>query len=197
METSTTLILPFLAGVLRDIRDLYPDANFSYEEEYLTDVIAFYQDDVIAVELSRIGKAFEISLITGESLNFGNLCFLPMQDGSGYPRFLGFLWETVFTCSGVPYHKEDDSSMWVVSPAVKQTRALAVLCLRQFFLGFSKLSSMECLRRGKRRDRPVSEENRISTWSEMRERYPRMRQTSDSMFNHRRRSSECDLGSVL
>lgn len=151
MNNQTSLIKPFIRGLLGDVRDLFPENDFSYELDFLNDVLDFYEDQVIVVEFSKIGKAFEHAVITGEVLNLGLLPLLPFADGCNYPRFLQILWETVLLRSGHPYHASIDEQLYgrkdETCRAAQQERALACYLLRQFFCVFSKLSSMECLQR--------------------------------------------------
>lgn len=151
METSTTLIKPFLSGVYQDVRGLYPALSFSSSALELERIL-LYEDAPLVLELSKIGKSAERALISGEILDFGPLPFLQLAEGTGLPVFFFELWEELFFMSGaprwvgesvdsVPPIRFDDQ----ICEGVAQSRALALLCLRQFFSGFSKLGSIPSL----------------------------------------------------
>lgn len=173
METSTSLIRPFLTGVIQDIRDLYPEHGFLYEGSFI-DSGVLLNEELFVSDWSSIGKAMEISLITGSNLRFSedslNNLFGGSQvysEGACYPRFLDELWSVLFCNDGLPRFRCPDSHFYVkpmsngsdvLRPAT-ETSALALLCLRQCFLGLSKLSTLECLCRPKCRNRGVQGES--------------------------------------
>lgn len=176
MEASKTLLKPFLDGVLVDIRDLFPEHDFSLEGIMLDSMFANCGDIEIVHNLSKIGKAMEKSLITGERFSF-SWSAIPHLTGSELPSFLGGLWEELFFSSGTPVFRDantyghtcelagntpvyTNSSTCYVSfrsekdqiDAATNRKACCVLCLRQFFLGLSKLTSLECLQLGRAGD---------------------------------------------
>lgn len=150
METSNSLIKPFLVGVFRDIRGLHPDDDFSEDGEFLDRLLSSYPEETLVAELSRIGKSLETSLITGLPLDFRAVAsILPVKDGSNLPAFLYPLWSILFQESGVPRWRgvwplPVDKETKELDRVLKQQRALSTMLLRQFFLGFFKLRSLEC-----------------------------------------------------
>lgn len=177
MKASNTLTKPFLVGVLSDICDLFPEHDFSYDIDTLNGFFVNFAEDVVIIEMSKVGKALERALITGQEFNCPSNLF-PRRDGQAYPIFLDYVWEIVFTPSGLPCFKlqdytdtlietfvgnrfDDDGVLaelaWSKKPGEldyeRDQQALAVLVLRQLFLGLSKLSSLECLYLGTNRNR--------------------------------------------
>lgn len=168
MKASDTLTQPFLVGVLTDICSLFPEYDFSYEISELEALFVHFEEKDVIQDAARIGKALERSLITGQSFSCPSVIF-SSPCGTAYPRFLEYVWEIVFAPSGVPVFKVDDYTDTLIDvlvdnqyddsdllpqltwghsneeERVRNQQALAVLVLRQFFLGLSKLTSLECL----------------------------------------------------
>jgi len=163
--SKTNLIYPFLHGVYLDICELFPEYDFSYELETVKQLAE--SDPAIAVAaMARIGKAFEKALVTGKDFRYDEELF-PNAEGCMYPRCYQYLWETVLHASGRPRYSFDDytaalDSYKNMSPVAAMyhlqrdrwgepsdtwwsLQALHVFLLRQFFLGLSKLSTLECL----------------------------------------------------
>lgn len=169
MKASDTLTKPFLVGVLSDICDLFPSCDFTDEREWLDSLFLNFEESEIIVQASRIGKAMEASLISGRELSCSEYVLFPSRPDSVFPSFLGRLWETVFLPSGKPIFSQSDYSDSLIDnllgsfddelafarlcwgtqvydeDRLRNQQALCVLLLRQFFLGMSKLSSLECL----------------------------------------------------
>lgn len=151
MKASNTLIQPFLDGILKDIRDFFPDDDFSYEADFIS-TLDTLNGALVVNELARIGKLMEGSLITGGNFS-SNSDLLPVLDGASYPRLLSSLFGILFHYSGSPHFVSSDIEgiSLDIDYDVRNTtknhdvKALAVLCLRQFFLGLSKLETLECL----------------------------------------------------
>jgi hypothetical protein len=151
MKASNTLITPFLDGVLQDIRGFYPEHDFSYEVDWLLAAQDTDQTQLVQ-SLCRIGKAFEKSLISGQNLVIGLDESQVLCIGAVYPRFLEYLWSELFFNSGRPHYFGDNLEEIEVSWADDRSqnaehsrKACAVTCLRQFYLGLSKLTTLECL----------------------------------------------------
>lgn len=160
MKASHTLIKPFLDGILQDIREIYPDEDFSYEQDWI-DNLDESKDRLIVNSLSRIGKALERSLITGQNLLIRDNEVQVLHIGAKYPQFLSVLWRQIFFCSGLPHYRShlyescqmdvvqdsDENVTWSITATTPEQNsfACAVYCLRQFYLACSKLSTLECL----------------------------------------------------
>lgn len=168
MKALKTLTQPFLVGVLSDICELFPEHDFAYETNELEQLFAHFDETALIPDISRLGKALERSLITGQEFNCPSVIF-SSHDGTAYPRFLEYVWEIVFAPSGRPHFNSVDYADTLIDTLVgnrfsddgliaelawghkddedhvRHQQALAVLVLRQFFLGLSKLSSLECL----------------------------------------------------
>lgn len=155
MKASNTLITPFLDGILTDIRGIYPEVDFSYEEQFL-ESIQHCEDSVIAREFSLVGKALELSIISGKPIQYDDR-FLPKEIGCEYPRFLKDLFQILFLNSGLPRWREHTTtassrfaereyeSQYGVSSAEALVKAKALQVLRQTYLSLSKLVTLECL----------------------------------------------------
>jgi len=171
MKASQTLIKPFLDGILQDIREIYPNEQFFYEQEWIDTLVRDANPTLVVNSLSRIGKALERSLITGENLKIKDDELQERDNGAAFPIFLNSLWQTLFYYSGCPRYKsvddylvickEPDLVEWTISAttAEQQSAALAVYLLRQFYLGLSKLTTLECLCRLERGDRVICEKS--------------------------------------
>jgi len=171
MKASQTLIKPFLDGILQDIREIYPNEQFFYEQEWIDTLVRDANPTLVVNSLSRIGKALERSLITGENLKIKDDELQERDNGAAFPIFLNSLWQTLFYYSGYPRYKsvddylvickEPDLVEWTISAttAEQQSAALAVYLLRQFYLGLSKLTTLECLCRLERGDRVICEKS--------------------------------------
>lgn len=159
-----SVMFPFISGLFQDICELYPEYDFSYEKAILEKMFKTDKELNIALELSVVGKELERSLIAPDVLQFDSLPtftvtkpFAEKADAERgvLPRFLYPLWEELFFEDGYPRWLTDDSATMSLSQACleelsdprKHTMALAVVVLRQFLLGFSKLATLECLRR--------------------------------------------------
>lgn len=150
MKASETLIKLFLDGVLTDIRELFPELDFSAEQAFIEDSLAAQADWVLVPALSSIGKAIDLSLISGCPIQYDSEIF-PHASGASYPAFLSTLFEELFREDGTPlYHSHSEYGM-------QQRKAAVVMCLRQFFLGLSKLSTLDC---------QVSEESEIDAFKQ-------------------------------
>ncbi len=168
MKASNTLIKPFLDGILQDIRGFYPHSDFSYEQDWINN---FADANPVAVvhSLARIGKALERALITGSNLNIKDDELQEFSPGAKFPHFLNDLWHELFYYSGRPRFVADDFTVsadevtWSIRGDIvdkeHHAKALAVLCLRQFYLGLSKLSTLECLYLRRNRDRELRTES--------------------------------------
>lgn len=180
MKASYTLTKPFLVGVLQDICELFPEHDFSYEKALL-DSDFLKSEETVIPQLALVGKALEKSLITGCNFRY-NWDFLEPSVGAEFPRLFEDLWVQLFHFSGVP-HFAIDAYADVLSSEVcssdgganlaklrwghstnqvghiQSQKALCVLLLRQFFLGLSKLTSLECLCLGGIRDSGFQEAN--------------------------------------
>jgi hypothetical protein len=157
MKASNNLIKPFLDGILQDIREIYSEEDFTYEQQWINDRATGSNPTLLVNSLCRMGKALERALITGENLVIGSNELQERDSGTAFPIFLNSLWQRLFYFSGRPRYKsvddylvivkEPDLVEWTIdaSTAEQQSAALAVYCLRQFYLGLSKLTTLECL----------------------------------------------------
>lgn len=176
MNASNTLTKPFLVGVLKDIRGLFPELDFSYEIGCLDNLEPSQEPEWIK-QSSLIGKALDRALISGSVFTYPVCDFFPSEYGSANPMFLKELWAELLHQSGLPHFAIANYSGTLVSCSVpgafyefrldsrecnwskdpsdigayQNRKALIVLLLRQFFLGLSKLTSLECLCLGKLR----------------------------------------------
>jgi len=170
METCITLYKPFLLGIFQDICDLYPEEISSNYALGCQNIIKLLKPTDV-MNLCKIGKSVEKSLITGERLHIEEFPTTFSSEGlskifyaeDGFPSLLHNCFERVFRLDGtpvftdvinettlIPREIQDEvelTSVTSIQGRLRQDLALAILCLRQFYVGCSKLSDWECLRR--------------------------------------------------
>lgn len=160
-----SVMLPFISGLFQDICDLYPEYDFSFEKDQLS-LMAHESEHDVAFELSTIGKAFETSIISNKKFDVTSLPTFGaghtrriLKERTSLPAFFYDLWSEVLFDDGTPRWDFEDGSLSTfdclvgkLSEIKRQRSALAVVCLRQFFLGLSKLETLECLRHRSVRD---------------------------------------------
>lgn len=171
METYITLYKPFLLGIFQDICDLYPEEISADHKHGINNILEVLKPlDVI--NLCKIGKMIEKSVITGNKLPLADFPteFSSKELGDifynedGFPRLLENCFERCFRRDGTPtWHQmhmttssfEDsvgrngiiiDYQSTIRTPQ-NEGYALAMTCLRQLYVGCSKLRNWECLRR--------------------------------------------------
>lgn len=189
MKASQTLLKPFLVGVFNDICELFPENGIARHHDALLDLLDSSSEQRIVSTLASVGKALEKSLITGCNLKIAASELIPLHCGTVYPEFFCELWEELFYNDGLPHFRItclkdgllDDgldlpvtqfalSDQYVFvdggqdqSVALQNRKACVVLCLRQFYLGCSKLSTLECLQLGRAGDFRLQRENHTTT----------------------------------
>lgn len=160
-----SVMLPFISGLFQDICDLYPEYDFSFEKDQLS-LMSHEREHDVAFELSTIGKAFETAIITNQKFDISSLPTFGtghtrriLKHRTSLPAFFYDLWSEVLFDDGTPRWNFESGSLSTfdcllgrLSEVKRQRTALAVICLRQFFLGLSKLETLECLRHRSVRD---------------------------------------------
>lgn len=174
METYTSLFKPFLLGIYQDVCELYSDEISEPTMLGCKNIINLLtQED--AMQLCAIGKLVEKSLITNKRLELEKLptkfstpgLSAIFYNSDGFPKLLENCFERIFLRDGsLVYSCESVETQLLIDPvndgktglefeniiqvqsaAAKHALACAILCIRQFYLGLSKVITWECLRR--------------------------------------------------
>ena len=175
METCITLHKPFLLGIFQDICELYPEEISPQAIDGCLNVISLLKE-IDVINICKIGKMIEKSFITGEKLPLSSFPHVFSSEALGnlfydedrIPRILQNCFERCFRRDGTPVWIETESishsllneAEWqepnvpvlefvhrCLGTKLADSYATAMLSLRAFYVGCSKLRSWECLRR--------------------------------------------------